>query len=490
LINDSFVECIPTPGSINIAANFTQNNQTNQTNNTDSTNSALCDLSLGINTDSTVYNLSTIYFDLFVNDTNCNGTQHNVTINYFIEDMFGDIVKEPLNTTREIVCTETMQRQWTPDAITGSEAYNIRGGIIDTGCNDTDATNNNASKLIVVKGNSFSQNMNSSIEILSVDAGSDNSVKYGETADIELKIYRGNTNKYAIYVWIEDSGTKLSEISTIHANNKFTEYKLQIPVQLKNNCDGALKDGTYMVVAEGLNLTTNASINVSGISSSNCKTITVTVSSGSSGSSSGGSSGGGSSSAVQALKFSHEIINYSQNVSAGGEFSAIVRITNNYTTNKNFTIYSYVYRGTNIVSLGYDELSNKWYGTYTANSKTFSLKPQEFLDVVLKNRIEDGTEPGLYNFRIRIKVDGKDNDITRELLVTEPVAEEDVSIYNNTTESNIKNNNTLTNNTVTEKTKETPKITGLVSARQNKIRINPLGSPFVLLLDLLLSLFS
>ncbi len=413
---------ISATNTITIVSNVTNSTQPDNTTNQTSG----CDMHIEIRTDSIVYDVdNAISFDIFLNDTLCSSTLHNVSAEYLVEDVFGSIIKPIVNVTEELACFATISRQWTPHDISGSEAYYIRANIINTTCNDTNMANNNATRLVVVIGNLSSsqteeiQINESAINITSVNIGSDNEVKYGETASVELKIYRGNTSKYAIDVWIDASGTKLSDISTIHMNSKFTEYKFQIPVQMKPNCDASFSDGVYTIIAEGLDTNATQSINVSGTSPSTCKTITV--SSGSSGSSSscGGGGGGGITTSSTSQTPAYDIINYSMMAEVGKEFTTTVKITNNFTKPKNFTVYSYVFKGNEPVSMGYDDSQGRWMSTYTANNKSVSLGPLSSETVKLKNKIENGTEPGVYSLRVRIKVDGKDNDITKDMVVVE-----------------------------------------------------------------------
>ena len=78
--------------------------------------------------------------------------------------------------------------------------------------------------------------------------------QFGEAINIEILIYRGDTSKYAVYAYVEnEDNEKLSEETTIHVKSKYTEYELEIPVQIKSNCNNKYKDGEYTLILEGLN---------------------------------------------------------------------------------------------------------------------------------------------------------------------------------------------------------------------------------------------
>ena len=73
------------------------------------------------------------------------------------------------------------------------------------------------------------------------------------------------------------------------------------------------------------------------------------------------------------------------------------------------TVYSYVYKDRTPVSLGFNGV--KWLGSWDANKVNVS----GLSSVVLKNIIENGTEPG--NYTLRVKLDG--SDISRSIEVFE-----------------------------------------------------------------------
>lgn len=467
--NITLAECNATPGITNNIANFTN------------ATAGTCNLTLSIITNSTVYDAEkTLDYDIVVDDSACASVQHTIDIDYWIEDLFGNTVRRD-NTTQSITCTRTIDRQWTPSSVTGSEAYIIKANITNPTCNDTDLTNNAASKIIVIKGNQTQPQTNSAIDITKVDVGSDNEIKFGETADIELTVYRGDTTKYAIDIYVKDSsGTKISEISTFHANSKFTTYDMSIPVQLKPNCDATFVDGTYTVVAEGLDASDTATIFANGTSSSTCKTITVTTTTSTPGGSSGGGGGGGAAASVQS---NYEIVDYATSVAAGDEFTIKVKITNNLSVFKNFTVYSYVYKGNTPVSLGYNAEKDEWAATYTANQRSVGIGPKASATIELRNIIEDNTEPGTYNLRVRIKLDNKETDITREITVNPKPAkaeEQEESITVQTIP------NQTGNETTRNQTRTAGGTTGFAIARQNYAFF----SPIALLLQFLASIIN
>ena len=72
--------------------------------------------------------------------------------------------------------------------------------------------------------------------------------KFGSEIKIKLDIYRGNTNKYAVYAYVEKDNERVSDKVTIHINSKYSEYKGTLGI----NLDCKNESGDYKIVVEGL----------------------------------------------------------------------------------------------------------------------------------------------------------------------------------------------------------------------------------------------
>lgn len=113
----------------------------------------------------------------------------------------------------------------------------------------------------------LSEETNSSIQILDSPSKAD----FGNIVKVKINVYRGDTNKYAIYAYAEeDDGTDVSEKSSMHFKSKFTNYTLTVPIQLKFNCKEYYKREDYVIVVEGLGLRAEKEIELDG-KSSNCE---------------------------------------------------------------------------------------------------------------------------------------------------------------------------------------------------------------------------
>lgn len=85
-------------------------------------------------------------------------------------------------------------------------------------------------------------------------------------------------------------------------------------------------------------------------------------------------------------------ISYPKEVEIGKWFNVSVTIVSD--EDVNVSVYSYVYKGLNVVSQG-----------WTANKKELSLKAGQVLNISLEDMIKHNTEEGIYNLKVRVKYD-------------------------------------------------------------------------------------
>lgn len=340
-----------------------------------------CDLELSITSDDIVNAGESVTYYLNVNDTSC--SLHSVTIEYWAEDLFGnDIFRR--NTTQDISCYKSISRSWSPP-VDSTKAYYLKARALNCAAN--------ASKLIVVKGTRTTE---SSLDVLSHDDNAD----FGDSVDVELSVYRGDTDKYAVQLWTEKDGTKSSYISTIHIKNRYADQVIRIPVQTKPNCDSSLQPGTHTIVVSGLGVNKTSAINLTG-NTPLCKTITV--------------SGSGSSSSTTTSTRKDIIIGISLDKTVlypGEKINVTANITNNGSQNS-FSVYSYAFSGSDLISEG----------GWTGNTQQIKINRDRSKIISLSNTIKDGVEPGLYSLRVRVKGD-KNYDETLDITVLEGIKED------------------------------------------------------------------
>ena len=93
-----------------------------------------------------------------------------------------------------------------------------------------------------------------------------NSTKFGEILNVEISIYKGDTEKKSIYVYIEN----VSKRTKINLGDKFRNYNLNIPILIDPNCDYSLNKGKYFLIAEGLDTKDKVVVELNGINTKMC----------------------------------------------------------------------------------------------------------------------------------------------------------------------------------------------------------------------------
>ncbi|HLD85695.1 MAG TPA: lamin tail domain-containing protein [archaeon] len=245
------------------------------------------------------------------------------------------------------------------------------------------------------------------ISITSYDSQS----SFGSSIDVEMEIYRNETNNYAIYVYVQGS-EKISQESVIHAKSKNITYKIKVPVQLKSNCDYKYNNGTYTLVAEGLDTNDTKTITISGLSS-NCKTEYINQNY--TCPSCPVCAQNVSNASNQTKNALYKLVSYPVEASAGETIEIKANITS--ISAENYTLYSYVFEGSSLASEGGWD-GNKIYAEMPANSSKI---------ISLNSTIKGDAKAGKYKLRVRIKNSGE-HDLTGEIMVKEKPAEQNVSV--------------------------------------------------------------
>ena len=370
-----------TPGRQNTAAqsianesNGTQGNQT------------MCNVSFSVATDKNLYNNSEKVEIGFSIDPE----PDDFAIEYWIEDLAGNIAKAKYNTTN------TGQKSWTPSIDEEDKSFFVKANLY-MNCSREEIMQY-SEKLITVKGSP--KPSQSSISIKEVYIGEDESIEFGKPLRVRLDIYKGDEASSTVEAWIEDldSSDKISEISKLTLYDKFREYDLTLPVQIKNNCNRKYSDGSYTLIAEGFNMTQKREVRVEGIVSSMCPETAET-------------------SETENQKISYDIIASNESIISGEAFTTEISISNDGEQHE-FALWSYVYRG-----------SKSYSGEREGNEVTIDLGPYEARTVELNNTVEDA-EPGDYKLKVKIQKDGQKttSDITRDVVVSAPAIQEDNGI--------------------------------------------------------------
>jgi len=104
----------------------------------------------------------------------------------------------------------------------------------------------------------------------------DDKAKFGDSLRVRITIYKGDTSKYNLDLYVVDENDKqVSKRSELNIEDKFTNYTLIVPVQLNPNCNMKYNNGTYKIVLKGLDDETTEEIKIEGITKSLCEVIKI-----------------------------------------------------------------------------------------------------------------------------------------------------------------------------------------------------------------------
>lgn len=219
------------------------------------------------------------------------------------------------------------------------------------------------------------QQQESSIEI--TDAPDD--AKFGEEIDIELEMYRGNTSKYAVYIYVEkEDGEDVSDKETLHLDEKFTNYTEQVTLTL--DCEN--ESGNYIIVAEGLNERAEREIELDACHENQEENQSTE--------NPGESEGTTIGDFTYALTIPNTIF-------LEQEFPVQVKITSQSEQEQEFLIWSYVYIASKCYSCSTEE-------TRESNAKSVIVSPGSFADVELKNIVQEVSGAIARDYKLKIKV--------------------------------------------------------------------------------------
>ena len=296
-----------------------------------------------------------------------NNTQAFFT--YWIEDPSGVIIKEKVekNTTATSVFGPFRK------TFSQSGGYLLRANITNTTCFDHNPQNNFITKPLIitgVEGNTVSSIKESSLAILDV---SPSSPQFGDTLKVKIALYRGDTRKYTVSAYVENSkGKKVSEKTSLNLENKFTNYTLTIPLLLKESCD--YDSDTYDLIIEGLEVAEKKKIEIKSLS---CSEDTEKKS-------------------VSKKTASLEVLNIIPSLNERNTVLASLKI-NNPGSEHNYKVWGYVYRGKKCYSCNHETSSRD------ADSKILNLNPNSDKNFDMMFHLDDNLEGGEYKLKVSLQ---------------------------------------------------------------------------------------
>ena len=191
----------------------------------------------------------------------------------------GATIGNNLNNDRDIVIIKNSSRIF--DAVNYDESLGGKDGLslcrINSTlvqCYPTPGYENNIAAIENLSYN-YSQVYNKTKNLildsfLEIEKIYDKDIKFGDLLTVRIKVYKGDTRKKEIKLYVKD----LSRQTKVLLNNRFTNYTLTLPLLINPKCNDN-SSGYYDLVLEGLNQKTKERIKISGYNSALCQKITV-----------------------------------------------------------------------------------------------------------------------------------------------------------------------------------------------------------------------
>ena len=314
-----------------------------------------CSASLTIETDKEFYsNNETVKFKLIPEIE----IDSAFIIEYWIEDLLGNVVKSKYNTT------SISEKSWKLDFDEKDAIFSIKANLY------TECINATAEKIFFALNN-ITYDYSPKIEITEYPENA----TFGDMIRVKISASRGNSTKSALSIYIADEDEKVSEETKLTLYTKY-ETEFLIPVLLDNNCDEKKEDKNYEFVAEGLDLKIKKDIFISG-KSDLCPDEEATSSSNSSSSKS----------------FFYELLPHPKEIE-GNKFEMDLKIENQDDNEHRALIQSYVYKG-----------SVTYSGDKNETQQEFFLEPNAIEIVHFDYYLDEKTKSGDYKVKFKIYKD-------------------------------------------------------------------------------------
>ena len=215
----------------------------------------------------------------------------------------------------------------------------------------------------------------------------DDNANFGEIIEVKLDIYKGDSNKNAINLFIENDDYRISEEVNFNIFGKYVNYTINVPVQIFPNCDLKYKDGKYELKISGLEENDKKEIKVSGTNKKLCNI---------------------KENKIKSDDIYFELMEFPKETTPNQDIITKVRLINNSTDIQNLDLWSYIYKGKTSISGDFDE-----------NLKKIKLNPNQEVIVELKNKIDIHAEPDDYKLRVKLKKESRKtaDDFTTDIKI-------------------------------------------------------------------------
>ncbi len=289
-----------------------------------------------------------------------------------ITSLFGAAVAQNSPFTEDTATSQKTSSTFSPNLRPG--ASYILSAALQTGCRDSNPDNNKAEKSFAILDAPKANESLLAIENI-LDLGEDKKVAFGESIRARVLAYRGNTGSEVVNIFLEDGKDRISKQSSFSVEERFSEQRITIPIQLKFNCEKKFDEGSYTLRVKGLGTETSARVKVEENEKNPCPENTEKKKP--------------IATPLVALKKIPSPITLEKPISVP------ISISNPDDEGHVIRIWSYVNRG-----------SKSYSGEREENMQELVIPPNSNETITLSNSVS-GAGPGIYNFIVKYEKDGQ-----------------------------------------------------------------------------------
>jgi hypothetical protein len=205
---------------------------------------------------------------------NLSDCSDDFSIEYWIEDLFKNIAKNPYTTTNKD------KKTWTAKTGRDVDVFRIRS-VMTQHPGTRNSTEQSSERIIIVlsdAGNEDSsheqepdedqkdgQDQEPKIDIISIKHKDDDHARFGELIKVRVLMGRGGSARYSIKAWIEDKyGDRITGKHTINIKEKNVDLEIELSMQIEPDCEKEFMQGTYYLIFEGLGIKREEEIEIEG----------------------------------------------------------------------------------------------------------------------------------------------------------------------------------------------------------------------------------
>jgi len=215
----------------NVSTNNTNNNSLNISENNETNIIDDCNFSINIKIKNKLLELGEKQEFTILAD-NISKTKYNHIVEYWVEDLFENIIKNKINTT------STSVKSFTPSFEEEEKTFLIKAKVHEC--------NLETYELFSVKSNNEQEEKETELKIIYPQK-----VNYEDIFLVELEGFKANTRKTLISIWVEDENKKISEITKVYVLQKYKKFHFKVPVVFKET---KIENKEYLLIIDGLNI--------------------------------------------------------------------------------------------------------------------------------------------------------------------------------------------------------------------------------------------